>query len=113
MLLALEDTKKILEKFQISDEFDINKSNLDNQLSKLNERINNSEKIIDFFRTSKDDDVRKIYDQFSRSMYKLVNSHHTLKINQGLGDSDDLRFMNHLIKEIDDNLDTMSFMWRG
>lgn len=113
MLEALEDSKKILDKFKITEELDISQKRVNEELNKLNERINKSEEVIIYFCNSNDPDIQQIYTKFSKLMFRVVNSHHTLKINNGLGDFEDFKYLIDIIREVNLVIDDMIFMWRG
>lgn len=113
MLEALEESKRILDRFQITKEFDISKKRVDDELNSLNDKININSELISFFCNNIDKDLKEVYDKFAKILYIIVNSHSTLKVNNDLGDINDLKFMLDCIKEANEAIDTMIFMVRG
>ena len=113
MLESLNESIAILDKFKITNSYHERKMEIDGELHKLNERIEQCSDMIKSFCNHDDKQVREVYDNFTNSLFLIVNSRHTLKINNGLGNFDDLSYLLSIIKEANEQLDTMIFMERG
>ena len=113
MLESLNESRKILDKFEVINTYDERKKKVDSELNKLNARIEKMNNLIDTLHKRTDEESRELYDSFANSMFLLVNSHHTLKVNNGLGNFDDLSFLLSIIKDANSQLDSMISLFRG